>query len=110
MSKHTKGPWHIGMRSGANSNLVFAHDGADQHHDTPICSVFGMYLHCDLHEQRDNEGLANARLIAAAPELLEALKVMTALCRLRYGNLDADVYAEIQAAEAIVKKAEGEQQ
>jgi hypothetical protein len=61
------------MRSGANNNIVFAHDGADQHHDTSICSVFGMYQHCDFHEQKDNEGLANARLIAAAPELLEAL-------------------------------------
>jgi hypothetical protein len=42
------------------------------------------------------------------PELLEALKVMTALCRLRYGNLDAGVFAEIEKAEASIAKAEGE--
>lgn len=75
-AKHTPGPWHIGMRGGANSNLIYAYNGVDQHHDTPICSVYGMYQHCDVNEQKDNEGLANARLIAAAPELLEALKIM----------------------------------
>jgi hypothetical protein len=73
MTKHTQGPWSIGMRNGANSNLVYANDGADLHHDTPICSVYGMYQHCNLHRQKDDTGLANARLIAAAPELLEAL-------------------------------------
>lgn len=51
---------------------------------------------------------ANARLIESAPELLEALDVMTCLCRLKYGNLDEDVYAEILKAEAAIRKATGE--
>lgn len=71
---HTEGPWAIGMRGGANSNLVYTYDGATPHQDTPICSVFGLYMHCDINEQKDCEGMANARLIAAAPEMLEALR------------------------------------
>jgi len=101
MTNHTQGPWHIGMRNGANGNIVFAHDGADQYHDTSICSVFGMYLHCDLHEQKDNEGLANARLIAAAPEILTALKdahphIADDALRTRIGNLIAKAIGEHQ--------------
>lgn len=46
--------------------------------------------------------------LASAPELLESLAVMTSLCRLKYGNLDEDVYAEILKAEAAIRKATGE--
>jgi len=49
-----------------------------------------------------------AQLLAAASELLESLAVMTSLCRLKYGNLDEDVYAEILKAEAAIRKATGE--
>jgi hypothetical protein len=50
---------------------------------------------------------ARRQLMDAAPGLLESLKIMTALCRLKYGNLDADVYAQIEKAEALIQNAEG---
>jgi hypothetical protein len=65
-----------------------------------------MYMHCDLHEQKANEGLANARLIAAAPELLEALKVCEG--RLTYlAQESVEVMYELKAARAAIEKAEG---
>lgn len=48
-----------------------------------------------------------ARLAGCSPELLKQLGTMTFLVRLKYGNLDADVYAEILRSEAVLAKAEG---
>lgn len=58
----------------------------------------------DMHQVRlqlDDLTLKNSRL-------LEALEVMTSLVRIKYGNLDADVYAEIKKSEALIKAAKGE--
>lgn len=63
-SKHTPGPWYIPMPSmgfseirSANGDLVFGIAAGDTHEKQPddICD-------------------ANARLIAAAPDMLEALQ------------------------------------
>jgi hypothetical protein len=52
------------------------------------------------------EGIPTEALEAGVvADMLEALRTMTALCKLKYGNLDADVWAEIQRAEAIAAKA-----
>lgn len=62
--RHTPGPWHIGMHPGP---IVYGPKGemiADLRHD--------------LLEK--GEHIANVRLIAAAPEMLEALRAMR--CRL----------------------------
>jgi len=37
-------------------------------------------------------------------ELLKSLQVMTGLCKLRYGNKDQDVYAQIQKTERLIDK------
>ena len=74
MSKHTPGPWEVGMRGGFNANIIFDRSGEDLHSDNGICLVYGMYQHQNIDEQKDSKGLANARLIAAAPELLSELK------------------------------------
>lgn len=58
----------------------------------------------------DNADANNAKLQATCDELAEALGVMTTLCRLKYGNLDADVYAEIQKAEAALARYRGEKE
>lgn len=71
MSQHTKGPWHAGelpVDDDRAKNLpsIFIWD---QDETSFIASV------CD----EDNEGQAtqaNARLIAAAPELLEAARLV----------------------------------
>lgn len=69
-AQHTPGPWTVGDENGHNANFVFGPDGL-------VCSVFGIAIHRHIDDltQRDASGLANARLIAAAPELLEALEL-----------------------------------
>lgn len=68
--KHTPGPWSLG-----STGWYVQHDEAYEQtsqgvvgsNGTPICEVVSI-------EYDDTEIDANARLIAAAPELLEALK------------------------------------
>ena len=59
------------------------------------------------------EAEANAQRIVKAvnmhDELIEKLKLMTSLCRLKYGNLDKEVYDEIEKSELLLKKAEQNQ-
>lgn len=67
MSGHTPGPWHIGQGNGEGS--VFSDSGRMRLEEGgttlyPVCKVFDFA----------GELEANARLIAAAPDLLEALK------------------------------------
>lgn len=64
MSKHTKGPWKVstGYIFGDQENLM-----RDWNGDNPlICSLF-------THISEENTK-ANAKLIAAAPEMLQVLK------------------------------------
>jgi hypothetical protein len=99
----TPGKWHVGQGNGVGS--VFADEGrmrAEVGGTTlyPICSVVDF----------DGEGEANARLIAAAPELLEALRRLCAQASM------TDDYAESEhsslrrahklACEAIQKAVE----
>lgn len=59
MSAHTKGPWEVWLRNPTKIDIAAAR---------PIAriAVQGIYL-------EDQEASANARLIGAAPDLLEAL-------------------------------------
>jgi hypothetical protein len=85
MSKHTPGPWvqRKGELKGSDGNNV---------------CVWGLGLaHCS----RDAVAEANARLIAAAPDLLEALKEIVQRNEIQHWfNLDQ--------ARAAIAKAEGE--
>ena len=60
MKTYTPGPWHVQQHAGMSSMKILIY-----HKLYPIALVFAKpYLH---------EDIANARLIAAAPELLDAL-------------------------------------
>ena len=83
MSKHTPGPWHTAGEQG-----VQIRSAKDQ-----IAKVWTM---------RGNEWKANARLIAAAPDLLEALQDMVS----DHASLSA---ATLAFARAAIAKAMGEQ-
>lgn len=77
-TKHTPGPWHV--------------DTEDQ--DADIHSGFGMVAKTMGHgNAQDGEGTANARLIAAAPELLEAAMEMAMLLEnaLRIGVINENL-------------------
>ena len=92
MSKHTPGPWHTAGEQG-----VQIRSAKDQ-----IAKVWTM---------RGNEWKANARLIAAAPELLEALQSIADCCDEEHAARDyASRQAEIRGiARAAIAKATGEQ-
>lgn len=91
-SKHTPGPWvGIGRSVYAESNM-----------EQPFVMVY----------QRDKSGEqcdANVRLIAAAPEMLEALERSTAELKDALREYDSySVKCQIDQNEAIIKKAKGE--
>ena len=81
--KHTPAPWHV-------ANGVQVRSEKDQ-----LARVWMM---------RAGEGKANARLIAAAPELLEALESALTILIDSVGDFDYD------KARAAIAKAKGEDQ
>lgn len=86
-TKHTPGPWYIDPFKGkANGNIRVMAEQC-----TPVC-VVPDHLRVD------------ARLIAAAPDLLEALKVLQIWCGL---DEKSDVWINSGARDAI-SKATGE--
>ena len=90
---HTLGEWHCGLWR-ENGNLP----------GVPIIKDNGLVLaHVwfNRYDQLPLEAKANARLIAAAPDLLEALKVLL-------DNKDNNEWLTGEtAARAAIKKAEG---
>lgn len=62
-AQHTPGPWRIKQSSANGNNFIYPEGSEDA-----ICGV-RFHLDFDAHE-------ANARLIAAAPDLLEAVEVL----------------------------------
>ena len=86
-ANHTPGPWHV-------ANGVQIRGEREQ-----IAKVWMM---------RGGEGNANARLIAAAPELLEALKACAAVCAGETMNKRGLISA-LEQARAALSKCEGNQ-
>lgn len=92
MSKHTPGPWHV-------ANGVQIRSSRDQ-----IAKVWMM---------RDGEGNANTRLIAAAPELLQALETIInsgtwyiSALEIDFGKCDGEALEAM--ARAVIAEAKGE--
>jgi hypothetical protein len=107
MSKHTPGPWSVTHFSRLYIGQFV--DGAERH-DAETASV-PLFKTVATIVERTGETDANARLIAAAPELLEACKDLVKRlvhCTVRNGT-DKE-FAEIAVApyRAIIAKAEGE--
>lgn len=98
MSNHTPGPWYSDEFEG----ITIFHDVKDRRF--PICK---------LEPISDGEAEANARLIAAAPEILEALKFSLAewyqydSANKRGGPMERARRQAIKMAEAAIAKAEG---
>ena len=76
---HTPGPWHLHDAFG-NQDGVGVYRG-----ETQIAGVFGRSRDDLPRQEADAETHANARLIAAAPDLLNALK-MQVTYRMRDGS------------------------
>lgn len=91
-AQHTSGPWHIGAR--AFERAVYGERGEE-------IAVFSGLIPAD-------EELANARLIAAAPELLNACELFEQAIAVNRHNLTREMRAAIDAARAALAKAKGE--
>ena len=101
MSKHTPGPWKADDKGKAVFIPLRAHH----------CEQLGIQVGFVSWED-DKESLANARLIAAAPELLEALKMGYAdtMDYIQRNHLSgAENNRWLVLARAAIAKAEGEQ-
>ncbi len=97
MIKHTPGPWHIEGQDIVDDNRLWLITRTISTDDEAIAAV----------------DEANARLIAAAPDLLAALKQLVTdygdcLMSDVPGPTDADGLAVFAAARAAIAKAEGE--
>lgn len=96
--KHTEGPWIAAPYSSVVGAPVVSASGR------PVARVTYFNLG-DGFENHDNESAANARLIAAAPELLEALR--DCLNRFVEAFPAASEYEPIKRGFAAIAKAEG---
>lgn len=90
MSNHTPGPWMIRAERYRYIH-VYAHGGGIAHLDTV-----------------DGEGMANARLIAAAPDLLEVLEELLSMCQRQEDFHDDGDGCMFERASAAIAKARGE--
>lgn len=98
-ASHTPGPWRIDDEDADEINIIG--------HPEWRCSRNGVYGEWDVATVADlgfdfegggPEALANARLIAAAPDMLAALKLISGM----------DIYHEALAiVDAAIAKAEG---
>lgn len=94
ISKHTPGPW-MACNAGTLWDYFVWSDAADK----SVCNI-------DYSEQSAAEVEANARLIAAAPELLAALQALAEVALYR----DGDCTAQLTTARAAIAKATGQEQ
>lgn len=101
--KHTPGPWKV-TRNNMGVRSI----------DAPVCRLWML---------RSGQGVANAHLIAAAPDLLEVLKALTTNPHVNLGDLvykirdsecdgwdgpQVKAWSDaVQAAAAAIAKAEG---
>lgn len=105
--KYTKGPWKADIRTGcfaiypANENWNCL-SGADKS-AIAFQDGRGEPSGPDSYLMLSDEQIANAKLMAASPELLKKLKFMTALVRLKYGNRDKEIFKEIEESESLIK-------
>jgi FMN phosphatase YigB (HAD superfamily) len=103
MSAHTKGPWIV-YDDDVSDALAITCDAREGKVAIALIGV-------GYDEPFDSEQRANAQLIAAAPELLEALKKLRAsyklLCALGDGPTDTG-RAHLEESAAAIAKAKGE--
>lgn len=104
-AKHTPSPWAVskGYDGSISVSATRPYRINNISAGTPIiCDVYQ-------HPEFDSfSGAANARLIAAAPELLEALKAMIDAERVyESGGRSSEELAALEKAHAAIAKAEG---
>ena len=111
MSEHTKGPWVLTQDNNCKPGFYI------KHADNMKNRVPGYFAEIRAYTSNQETIKANARLIAAAPELLDALEGIMNIVSESLGvagyypdedYADWDEFPELQAAEAAIAKAKGE--
>jgi len=97
-AKHTPGPWAVG-NARKHSRWIDAPEW--DRLAKVITRMDGADKECD-------DGLANARLIAAAPELLDALQALRGACVDEGWLLKSKYWLVLDKARAAIAKATGE--
>jgi hypothetical protein len=94
MSKHTPGPWNLYPNNASDWVVRKMFSDGQESHEIARCQ----------------SGMDNARLIAAAPDLLAALKMaVSALERSDYIQMDGDSVDVIDVSRDAIAKAVGEE-
>jgi hypothetical protein len=100
MTKHTPGPWGFG-NTDEDKKLILGDNGKGNY----VCSIQIYQTPRRMGLWQEEERLANARLIASAPELLEALKN---LYNETSGKVRPDILRVLrEKTKQIIAKAEG---
>lgn len=105
-TEHTKGPWDF-YHDEKEKMISIAEQGFDRNDDSDdrsVCGIWGL----NGQARSDAENFANARLIAAAPDLIVALEVAAfRLSAILDEGPDNTIELELKAIEAALKKARG---
>lgn len=97
MAKHTPGPWEAYHVNSAGWSVRKASPREGYSSPDPVCNM--AWWQFDIPGIIDNQiSGANAKLIAAAPEMLAALKMV-----MQHGRIDDSVSRMSQVAAAITK-------
>jgi hypothetical protein len=94
MGKHTDGPWHVGSRIDCQSTRICTIVGGDAIHGSSAA----------VSEWRND-----AALIAAAPDLLEALEMVVAEADSYTARTGKPVYNWLDSARSAIARAKGEE-
>lgn len=114
-TKHTPGPWRACRDGKCDCGYVYGPPVAEAGGETPVVAIVcgPTHLSCaDLVPEREQQA-ANIRLIAAAPDLLEACELaLKALTDSENASLTLGAYALVALAQeklrAAISKAKGE--
>jgi len=113
MTKHTPGPWEANCL-GSEGYYIYP---VREHTKETLRERMHAFANTELDPGNPERSAANARLIAAAPDLLEAAESMVALAyeynavrgKLVRDTPEDDLYADrIEALETAIAKARGE--
>lgn len=96
MTTHTPGPWNIGPMEGSEGLRIWQTDN-----DKNVKAIIGFAIQRKPSRELDAETEANARLIAAAPEMFAALLQLIEAAT----HHQADAPAALKAARAAIAKA-----
>jgi len=95
-TKYTPGPWNIQGGKGKHGDLFVWKAG----------EYFGGHAIATVHEEVEERAKANAHLISAAPELLEALQEIVTHAT-KYGAAPLSALLMFDRARSAIAKAKG---